>query len=340
MRLVLKCCKAKLYEEEKCRCKQISTIRKFLKGTYTKFHSFPTVRYEKINIQYDHIHLFQKQSRNKNDKSNKFRELVIGAILNNKIPKEYYKSCLWKRMYNELHKYVRTMSERHVSYIDTVKCIHKGGRKFNYDFTIIVNDTFQYNVEFKFNATKIDDAPQFVSPMKPSQYLSDSYEQYYYNHYLVEFAKKNNLELADMETYMKSIHTNKPQCMIEFQRQYYRGCKSSSQFSGLSNDIKFYNECKKISKDSIVNFIDKTELNKEKLSSYLIDSQKDKHYMLFKTNTIVHDNINYLNYEIDSVKACPKKNSYHATTKTGQKMKILLRWKNGNGIAFPAFQIS
>ena len=26
--------------------------------------------------------------------------------------------------------------------------------------------------------------------------------------------------------------------------------------------------------------------------------------------------------------------------KIGYKLKILLRWKNGNGIAFPAFQIS
>ena len=340
MRLVLKCCKAKLYEEEKCRCKQISTIQKFLKGVYTKFHSFPTVRYERVNLQYNHIHLFQKQTRNKNDKSNKFRELVIGAILNDKIPKEYYKSCLWKRMYNELQKYVRTLSAKQVSRIETIKCIHKGGRKFNYDYTVIVNQTFQYNVEFKFNATQIDDTPQFVSPMKPSQYLTDSYEQYYYSHYLVEFAKEYNLELVDMETYMKSIHTNKPQCMIEFQRQYYRGCKSSRQYSGESNDIAFYNGCKKISKESIVKFIRQTELHKDKLSRYLLDSQKNKHYMLFKTNTIVYDSINYLNYEIDSVKACPKTNSYRAITKSGQKMKILLRWKNGNGIAFPAFQIS
>jgi len=32
-------------------------------------------------------------------------------------------------------------------------------------------------------------------------------------------------------------------------------------------------------------------------------------------------------------------NGYVATSKSGNKIKILLRWKNGNGIAFPAFQI-
>jgi hypothetical protein len=32
-------------------------------------------------------------------------------------------------------------------------------------------------------------------------------------------------------------------------------------------------------------------------------------------------------------------NGYVATSESGSKIKILLRWKNGNGIAFPAFQI-
>ena len=34
------------------------------------------------------------------------------------------------------------------------------------------------------------------------------------------------------------------------------------------------------------------------------------------------------------------KNRFICETKSGKKMYILLRWKNGNGIAFPAFQIS
>ena len=34
------------------------------------------------------------------------------------------------------------------------------------------------------------------------------------------------------------------------------------------------------------------------------------------------------------------KNRFICETKSGKKMYILLRWKNGNGVAFPAFQIS
>lgn len=343
MRLVLKCCKAKIYTGEKCKCKQISTVRKFLKGMYVKFHAFQIVRYEKTIINYGHIHLFQQQSkRSKNDKSNKIRELIIGAILNDKIPKVYYESPLWKKLRMELICYVDTIASDSVSQINTIQCIHKGGRKFNFDFTIILNSIIEFNIEFKFNASKVDDAPQFVSPMKPSQYLSNSYEQYYYKNYLVDLSLKYNLKLTNLETYIKSIHTNKPECMLEFQRQYYKGCKSSSQYSGLSNDIMFYNDCKNVCKKSIVDFISQPEnlLNKDKLSNYLLNSQKNKHYMLYKMNKITHNYLNYLNYEIETVKALPKKNSYYAITKSGQQIKILLRWKNGNGIAFPAFQIS
>jgi len=34
------------------------------------------------------------------------------------------------------------------------------------------------------------------------------------------------------------------------------------------------------------------------------------------------------------------KNYYECKTESGYKLKVLLRWKNGNGIAYPAFQIS
>ena len=49
---------------------------------------------------------------------------------------------------------------------------------------------------------------------------------------------------------------------------------------------------------------------------------------------------NSKNYEIISYIKEPELQRYVATTKTGIVLKILLRWKNGNGIAYPAFQIS
>ena len=74
--------------------------------------------------------------------------------------------------------------------------------------------------------------------------------------------------------------------------------------------------------------------------NYLLSSQNNKIYMLYKNGKIYSQCINRENYEITSYKKEPQLQRYLATTKTGIQLKILLRWKNGNGIAFPAFQIS
>lgn len=46
------------------------------------------------------------------------------------------------------------------------------------------------------------------------------------------------------------------------------------------------------------------------------------------------------NYRIISHVKNPKLNRYDCMTANGNLIKVLLRWKNGNGIALPAFQIS
>lgn len=48
--------------------------------------------------------------------------------------------------------------------------------------------------------------------------------------------------------------------------------------------------------------------------------------------------IHHIQHQIESY--IKTKTSYIAKTTTNKKISILLRWKNGNGIAFPAFQIS
>jgi hypothetical protein len=50
--------------------------------------------------------------------------------------------------------------------------------------------------------------------------------------------------------------------------------------------------------------------------------------------------INIDDYTIDIVVKNSNKYRYECISKNGKKINILLRWKNGNGIAFPAFQIS
>lgn len=281
--------------------------------------------------------------RSKNDSLNKVRENIIKCISH--VDSEYFNDpeygLDWLNLKNNFENTIKSICPEYNSY----KILHKAGRGNNYDFNLIFNDISNNKIkdvklELKYNAENIDEAPQFVSPMKPSQYLSQSFEEYYYFNYLTDLLNKFNLNIPDLEEYNKTIHGNKPKCMNEAQILYYQGCKESSKFNNSELAINFYESCNSISRECIKNFIKETDLNIEKLNQYLIETQDDKIYLLYKNNNF---NLQYSDpndYIIESYEKQPDKFRYLATSRSNKKIKILLRWKNGNGIAFPAFQIS
>jgi hypothetical protein len=226
----------------------------------------------------------------------------------------------------------------------TINCTNKAGRGNHYDFLINVeyeDKTYQeYYVEFKFNASSVDKTPQFVSPMKPSKYMNKSYEDYYYDNYLCELSHKYGLVMPSKPEYLKQIHKTNPKCMKTYQELYYNGCKKDRAFTDKEEHIQFYNLAKNLSKESINSFIKKADLNIVSLSDYLLDTQKNKIYMLYFNNSFILEKINTDHYIIDKVIKNPDKSRYECISKTGKQINVLLRWKNGNGIAFPAFQIS
>ena len=299
----------------------------------------PEFKYNKEIINSKYIYAFKSATKNCNDKNNKMRENIVGAILNNKVPADYYIIKAWNHIKKQVFTYIQTLDDKPYTKIE---CLHKGGRKYNYDFNIVFHDTTprKYNIELKFNASTIDDAPQFVSPMKPSQYMSQSYENYYYAHYLPQLSEKTGFPLPSLAEYVSQIHGNKPSCMKLYQDLYYCGCSQSSKFTNNATDIEFYEFAKSVSNESITKFIQETDLNIEMMTDYLQNTQKDKIYMLYNGVRFILQHVNMDDYKIESVVKNPEKFRYECVTKSGKKMNILLRWKNGNGIAFPAFQIS
>ena len=296
-----------------------------------KLYNLPIIE----NINYKSINSFNICDKNLNDKMNKCRENIIISIINNKIPKDYYKySNRWKKLRENIYEFISTLYYP----ISNIKGIIKGGRKNNYDFEIIINNNKIFNIEFKFNSSNINNIPQFVSPMKPSKYLSNSFEDFIYYNYLALLLDEFNITIPNKHCYDKEIHSNNPKCLNHIQDKYYRGCSSSSKYSGNKEDIEFYKQANKYSKESIIEFIKNTELDIIKLSNYLKETQENKIYMLYYKNRIYKETIDISNFEIVSYEKY--KNYFIGITKTGIKIKILLRWKNGNLIAFPAFQLS
>jgi hypothetical protein len=321
--------------------KSILILQRFNKKCNIIYKNLPTFTYEKKLVNYYDINSFIKSEKCNNDKNNKIREYIIGSIINDQIPNIYYNYSLrWHRMKENVYDYINMLlKNKNVIDVNNINCSHKGGRNNSYDFKITVNDSIDFNVELKFNVSNIMDSPQFVSPMKPSQYLSNSYEEYYYENYLTELSKLYHLELPNKTQYLNTIHSTEPKCVEKYIEKYYSGCEGSSRYTNNPSDINFYEDAKKYSKESIQNFIEMTELNINKLSEYLKNTQKYKVYMMYKDNKFWFEKINMDNYEIVNYIKKSKISSYIATTKTSDILNILIRWKNGNGIAFPAFQI-
>ena len=320
----------------------MTEILKCWRSYRERLHSLPPVTIIKLTLKYASIDAFIPSTKKNNDKNNKMREAIVSAIINSKIPPEYYKySRRWRHLKTIIDTYCRSLATDGQTY-DNIECTLKAGRGNNYDFDITLhypNQKDTFNIELKFNAGSIDAAPQFVSPMKPSQYLDESYESYFYEDYLEYIMAKLSLPMPSQEIYLKQIHSEKPACMTEYQNLYYQGCSRSSQYTGVPNAISFYIYCKHLTKASIANFIETTELKTEKLTKYLQSSQKDKIYMLYKHNKFIKQSVNMDDYIITGVVAEPSKSRYICNTKSGKKIKVLLRWKNGHGIALPAFQI-
>jgi hypothetical protein len=279
--------------------------------------------------------------RSNNDKHNKIREEIIRSMPY--IDEDYFNDpehgTSWRQIKTSFDQKMREICPSYSSY----KIKHKAGRNFNYDFEVSFFDGDNnliktVKLEFKYNAASIDETPQFVSPMKPSQYLSQSFEEYYYFNYLIPLFNKFNLTIPELEIYLKQVHGNKPKCLEEAQLLYYQGCKQSSKYTGTENALAFYKESNELSSQCITNFILETDLDIEKLNQYLLQSQDEKIYLLYKINEFHLQFSNPEDYIIQTYEK--QSNRYVATTNSGKIIKILLRWKNGNGIAYPAFQIS
>ena len=280
------------------------------------------------------VYLFfdkKSQTKHDNDNNNKIREHIILSLATNKVPDEFFEIEEWKTLKETL---ISALENEGIDTNDeSFSMIQRGGRKFNHDFVITCRDK-SYNFEFKFNASTISETPQFVSPMKPSQYMTASYEEFFYENHLQDILLNDPIP---MEKYLKSVHQPKPACLLSESEKYSKGYKKIDDES-----IAYYSKCCETTNRSLVNFLKRpdVQLDVEKLNDYLERSQRDKIYLLFKDGKFYIEKHPKESYTITSYIKEESKHRFLASTENGEVVKILLRWKNGKGIAFPAFQIS
>ena len=304
----------------------VSNIKKYLR----KLHSLPSKPSHNYLINYSSINSFLISSKDKNDTQNKIREIIIGLIINGQLDNLYFRlSRRWMKLKKSIYDFINNYLVPD-KVINTMECIPKGGRKYNYDFMIIINEVNVFKVELKFNTSTVEECPQFSSPMYPSKYLSQSFESFYYDYYLPRISEFGHLPLPEKETYLKEIHTDSPPCLIKYKKMY-----KENNFK--NNFVKF---CRQLDKESNRHFLSQTTLNTEKLTQYLLESQEHKIYMLYKEGRFYHQRMKESLYKIIPESVIVQSPNYICQTESGQRLEIKLRWKNYCGIAFPAFQIS
>lgn len=291
-----------------------------------------------MSITEESINIFHfSTKRNENTGGNNMRENIICAIYNNEIPSGFYSHVHWKNFRFQLFNFLKNIF---VDKIYSIQATKKAGRKFNYDIELLINYTFTFKIEFKYNSCSINKLPQFVSVLKPFLYFhNQSYEEYFYSNYFNLLCEKGNCNIPDKETYLKDIQKDIPTTFATLHTRYYKGCKTSSKFTKNIGDIEFYNLCNSLSKESIKNFVEMAELNIAKLTEYLIKSQDAKHYMMFKNGNIYYETLSSQDLQIVSYTRQPSKYRFILTSISNCQYSMLLRWKRGNGISMPGFQI-
>jgi len=284
-------------------------------------------------------------TRSTNDEINKKREKIICALGNNDLPNEWIENnSRWKNLFDKICEFVNGLIDQ-----EYISCFfkHQGGRSKHNDiniiFTLYDSSKIIKKIEFKYGANEINDCPQWVSPMKPSQYFNKSYEGLFYDEYLPVMAEKYGLDIPERDVYLREIHGNKPECTRVFKEKYDRGNKNTRNptplYTGEQSDIDNYNFAKNLNNESIKNFLETAVFNVEKMNEYLRETQKDKIYLLWNEGSFNIRTRNEEDYQINSQPLIIKNNNcLLGKTLSNYPIKILLRWKNG--VAFPALQIS
>ena len=257
---------------------------------------------------------FTKQS---NDFTNKLRETIISAILNNKITKQWYSSPQWFKVALRLKEFVKKLTN------DTLKEVEvKAGRNFNYDFLFKFENVNSFKVEFKYGVKSITEYPEILSVSSNNFIKGLSYPERFYDFYL---SSLTDHELPTKEFYLKNIHKN------VVNHPFFIHLKKIDNFKVTVDESI---------DDYLQNFLDFD------FDAFIlkIKQQLDKKFMLwdgeqFHLDFLTEEDLNIIPEKFLKKGRTGFYNTVIIKSQNGNSYHLLLRWKNHAGVLFPAWQI-
>jgi hypothetical protein len=296
------------------------------------------------------ILLFSQSSgtgREENDKRNKQREFVLAEL--------FAKRCdafcadpayglAWTHLKTEF-----TAALQHMAILEglagatCVKVEQKGGRSFNYDFTVTYRlsdgELQEVHVEFKYGGTSVDSLPEFFNPAADKPFHAELYASSYYKTTLPQVAALYGISvpLPSEADYVKHIHKNK--ASLPFLIALDAAERADDDRSATSK----YTQKRALVAASIENYLETSldSTNFAEIQAELKRSQTKKRYLIYSNKSFHHDALKAGELELEQTAYIKNKNTLVIQTKEpGTSISMLLRWKNHLGVLFPAWQIS
>ena len=280
-------------------------------------HLMEEIPKDDIPCTFDDISVFFGScTKHNNDLTNKLRETVISAILNNKIPKQWYSSPEWFKVALRLKEFVKKITN------DTLKEVEvKAGRNFNYDF-LFKFENEKFKVEFKNGVKSITEYPEILSVNSNNFIKGLSYPERFYDFYL---SSLTDHELPTKEFYLKNIHKN------VVNHPFFIHLKKIDNFKVTVDESI---------DDYLQNFLDFD------FDSFIlkIKQQLDKKFMLwdgeqFHLDLLTEEDLNIIPEKFLKKGRTGFYNTVIIKSQNGNSYHLLLRWKNHAGVLFPAWQI-
>ena len=187
------------------------------------------------------------------------------------------------------------------------KPIQMGGRNYNYD--ILLNEK---KIEIKDNSSRIDDLPEILQLSCSS--ITPSYIDFHYDNVICEKFSND----IDYDDYIKNINSS----------------KHEGVFKEINEKRKEIEELTKSSINSYIQDFDENDFVPRIITK--LKEQTDKTFILFKNNKYKYDK---LDDEFENIIMTKNKNKLIIETDKWCYY-CLLRWKNGIGVNYPAWQIS
>jgi hypothetical protein len=298
----------------------------------------PKIKKELIilpNIE-DILFLFgNKNTRGKNDETNKVREDIIEKLPF--IEDEYYTNLIFGEKWRYLkEKFNDILSSICKSEYENIKIKKMAGRNNNYDFNITFLDNNKNivqksNIEFKYNSNNLCKLPQFLSLNIHSNILEKSYAEFYYDNYIDKYTSIDpsiNVEKPSKDLYLKQITSVNYSVNPFFQRLY------DSEENLKKEKFDVVNE-------SIKEFLNiyGSSINTSYLTEKFLSTQDQKFYLLWDCVDFHLEQLRGDELQVNKFVNIHKNNTIIVASEK-YNFKLLLRWRNHKGILNPAWQIS